>query len=238
MKKHFALLIEDNVAIAEQVAEFFAAHGWYVDYAQTGKSGVSLALDNVYDVIILDLNLPDIDGVEVCKQIKLDTKTTMPIIMLTARDAVDHKIEGFAAGADDYLTKPFNLRELIMRCQALSKRHNLHKDNRIQIAELEVELNSAQFTLNQQKLMLSPIGSKILISLAREYPRPVSRSTLLRKVWGDSPPDTDALKAHVYALRKTLNEHKHSLRLVTVPHLGYGIEVVEAKEDKDFKDEI
>jgi DNA-binding response OmpR family regulator len=230
LKKQLALLVEDNTTIAEQISEFFDAHRWEVDFAHNGKTALSLAQSNTYDVIILDLGLPDIDGVKVCQKIKQHSKVSVPIIMLTARDAVDDKIEGFAKGADDYLTKPFNLRELIMRCKALARRHHLHKQNILNIAELEIELNSSQFSLNNMPLSLTPIGSKILLVLATHYPQPVSRSALINSIWGDIPPDTDALKAHIYGLRQTLNKHTHSLRITTVMHLGYRIEIQARQE--------
>lgn len=111
------LLIEDNHRIASLIMTFIEAQGWQIDYASTGELGIKLALANTFDVIILDLNLPDVDGLEVCQKIKTQGESNTPILMLTARDAFEDKEKGFGSGADDYLTKPFDLRELALRCR-------------------------------------------------------------------------------------------------------------------------
>ena len=121
------LLIEDNRVIAQQVTEFLSAHNWHIDYADNAKHGIQLACENIFDVILLDLNLPDMDGLEVCATIKSQAQVIPPILMLTARDSFADKAAGFKQGADDYLTKPYDLRELALRCQALARRsHLLH----------------------------------------------------------------------------------------------------------------
>lgn len=232
MKSYIALLIEDNTTIAEQVVEFFGAHDWTVDYARNGQQGMTLAKQNIYDAVILDLNLPDIDGLQVCESIKQDAKAELPIIMLTARDSLDNKIEGLATGADDYLTKPFNLRELMMRCKALARRHTLHQQKVLCLAGLKINLHKHQYTWLGKTLVLTPIGGKILSALAIDHPHPVSRADLMHKIWGDSPPNSDALKAHVYSLRRTLEAETNAIRLVTVPNLGYQLEVKEPNKKK------
>ncbi len=225
MPKLSILLIEDHRIIAEQLVEFFNGHEWVVDYASCGKHGISLALTQNYDVIILDLNLPDIDGLEVCEQIKSNAKVTPPILMLTARDAFEEKVKGYGIGADDYVTKPFEFRELILRCEALSRRHNLHQNLTIEVGDLVIKQNERSAIRSGQMLKLTNIGFNILTTLALAYPQAVTRSNLIFKVWGDVPPDTDALRTHIYQLRIALDKPFNSPILTTITNVGYKLEL-------------
>ncbi len=225
MTKLSILLVEDNQTIATQLTEFFEGHNWVVDYASNGTQGIELALHQNFDVIILDLNLPDIDGLDVCNQIKQQAKVNLPILMLTARDAFEDKASGYGMGADDYVTKPFEFRELALRCQALARRHNLHKSQRIEIGELVIEQNECTAKRQEQTLKLTNIGFKILLILAQAYPQAVSRSNLVFKVWGDVPPDTDALRTHIYSLRTALDKPYNSSMLTTITNVGYKLEL-------------
>ncbi len=219
------LLIEDNVAIAKQIVEFLSAHDCDVDYAERGSQGVDLALDNIFDVILLDLNLPDVDGLKVCEQIKQDAKVIPPILMLTARDSFADKAAGFGRGADDYLSKPFDLRELLLRCQALARRNELHRSQCLKLGELELDLSQQLATREGRVLNLTSIGFQILTVLLENHPQAVSRSLLSHKLWSDSPPDSDALKSHIYSLRKALDKPFAQPMLKTVMNLGYKLEL-------------
>jgi DNA-binding response OmpR family regulator len=220
------LLIEDNHTIAKQVAEFLTAHQWQVDHAHNGKLAIQLASAQIYDVVLLDLNLPDIDGLDVCTHIKKNAPTTPPILMLTARDSFDDKFAGFKQGADDYLTKPFDLRELALRCNALTKRQNLHRPQTLTVGELTLDLNEKSALRQDTKLKLTTIGFDILAQLANAYPEPLSRSALTHFIWADEPPDSDALKSHIYALRKALDKPFSYPMLTTIMNVGYKLEVV------------
>jgi DNA-binding response OmpR family regulator len=225
VKRFSALLIEDNARIAAQVAEFFEPHDWSVDHAHTGKLGIMLACENIYDTVILDLNLPDKDGIEVCKAIRKTCPRQVPILMLTARDSTDDKIKGLATGADDYLTKPFNLRELVLRCQSLARRHQLHHEKITSLGCLILDTNQQTLTRDGKSIKLTPIGFSLLLYLVRSYPSPVSRSDLTHAIWGEEAPQSDALKSHIYALRKALDgPFTHSI-LMTMPHVGYRLDV-------------
>ena len=114
------LLIEDNMSIARQLVTFLHSHQWQVEHAATASLGLQLARQQPYDLVLLDLNLPDMDGLEVCQHLKQQLDVNIPVLMLTARDSFEDKARGFGIGADDYLTKPFDLRELALRCQALA----------------------------------------------------------------------------------------------------------------------
>ena len=221
------MLVEDNQAIAKQVVEFLSGHNWSVDYAHNGEMGIALALEQIFDVILLDLNLPDIDGLQVCETIKQSAKVIPPILMLTARDSFEDKSAGFGTGADDYLTKPFDLRELALRCKALARRVELHNKQELTIGELSIDLVSNTATRKGEELQLTSIGFQLLVILAQHYPKPVPRSVISHKLWSDSPPDSDALKSHIYSLRRTLDKPFAYPMLKTILNLGYQLEVKE-----------
>jgi DNA-binding response OmpR family regulator len=219
------LLIEDNRVIAQQVTEFLTAHNWHIDYADNAKLGIQLASENIFDVILLDLNLPDMDGLEVCATIKKQAQVIPPILMLTARDSFADKAAGFKQGADDYLTKPYDLRELALRCQALAKRSDLHQSTSLVVGNLQLTLSAKSAQVNDKECPLTTIGFSILTLLAKAYPEPISRSLIIHKIWSDSPPESDALKSHIYALRKALALHANAPHIKTVMNVGYRLEL-------------
>jgi DNA-binding response OmpR family regulator len=219
------LLIEDNVVIARQVGEFLDGHHWQVDFAYSAGLGLQLALSQTYDVILLDLNLPDGDGLEVCAAIKAKADVVPPILMLTARESFGDKAAGFNCGADDYLTKPFDLRELALRCQALARRTSLHQPKLVKLGELVLDSRTKTATREGVELGLTQIGFRILEILVASYPQPASRSYITHQLWGDDPPESDALKSHIYALRSALDKSFSSPMLKTVMSVGYKLEL-------------
>jgi DNA-binding response OmpR family regulator len=219
------LLIEDNHTIARQIGEFLSGHGWQVDFAANARLGVQLALEHVYDVILLDLNLPDKDGLVVCQKIKSCADVTPPILMLTARDSFADKAAGFHQGADDYVTKPFDLRELVLRCQALARRQTLHQPKIITLGDLELDTKNRIASRQHLTLELTNIGFCILELLVKSYPEPLSRAFISHHLWGDQPPDSDALKSHIYALRKVLDKPFDKPLLKTVMNIGFKLEL-------------
>lgn len=221
------LLIEDNLALAKQICRFLEGVGWSIDYADRGLQGVALAESNQYDVIILDLNLPDCDGLQVCQSIKQKQKKITPVLMLTARDAFEDKAKGFQQGTDDYLTKPCDLRELAMRCEALSRRPQLHSPMVVQKGNLELDLRGMGVTWNEKPVKTTKIGFKILHTLVTAYPYPVARSDLMSAVWEDEPPESNALKAHMYNVRKSLEQVCTKPLLTTISNVGYKLEGLE-----------
>lgn len=225
MEKTSILLVEDTKAIATQVYEFLEEAGAMVDYAATGKHGVELAKQNSYDVVILDVMLPDISGIEVCHQIKQYCDPTPPIIMLTARDSIQDKSDGFEAGADDYLTKPFDLIELQLRCRALAKRHALHHSSEIVIGDLVVNTKTNQAKREGKELNLSATDFAILNLLVGSYPNAVSRQQVINKIWGEDFPDSDVLRSHIYTLRRELDKPFKYTMLKTIHGIGFRLQV-------------
>ena len=219
------LLVEDNATIATQVTNFLEGLGWSVDYAGTGQLGMELACSSVFDVMILDLNLPDIDGLDVCRAIRSRCDYELPVLMLTARDAFEDKARGYGEGADDYVTKPFDLRELRLRCEALARRRSLHQNKAIELGDLYIATREKSVKRKGEQIKLTGIGYRILEELARAHPQPVTRSDLLHRIWGDTPPDSDALRSHIYSLRAALDKPFDRPLLVTLPGLGYRLDI-------------
>lgn len=215
------LLVEDNLAIAKQVAGFLEGLKWQVDFAATGQQGLDLALTHTFDVIILDLNLPDMDGLDVCQQVKQNATRVTPVLMLTARDAFTDKAKGFGQGADDYLTKPFDFRELALRVEALARRPQLHTNTQIREGHLTLDTRAKSVHWQQQPVTVTGVGFSILHKLLVEYPYPVSRSDLITHIWGDEPPESNALKSHMYSLRKALEKTSGEPLLETISSIGY-----------------
>ncbi|HEY9031445.1 MAG TPA: response regulator transcription factor [Kangiella sp.] len=224
------LLIEDNGVLARQITEFMANNGVVVDYAMTARHGTYLALSETYDLVIVDVMLPDENGFEVTKTIKKKSAIHLPILMLTSRDAIADKTEGFAAGADDYLTKPFDLQELLLRCRSLCRRHQLYQPKVLTVGQLTIDSVSRVAHRDGRMLHLGQIPFQILETLIEAYPQPVSRALLIHRIWGNEPPETDALKSHIYQLRHILDKNFDYPMLKTVTNLGYRLDLGAADE--------
>ena len=218
------LLIEDNRNLSEVMGEFFEQKGFGVDFVSDGLDGYRLACQNSYDVIVLDLNLPRMDGLQVCEKLRLEAKISTPILMLTARDAVPDKVLGFQAGADDYLIKPFAIQELEVRIRSLIRRERKQVSTAVyQVADLTLDTGSLRATRAGLELNLSPIALRLLAILMRESPRVVSRRDIEREIWGDDLPESDTLRSHLYNLRKSVDRSNDKQLLHTVQTAGYRI---------------
>ena len=215
------LLIEDNTDLANQLVNFMQGLGWQVDYAAEGKLGLQLATQQAFDVVLLDLNLPDLDGLQVCKTLLQTVDARPPVLMLTARDSFNDKASGFNAGADDYLTKPFDLRELALRCEALARRRQLFMQHTIDIGALKLCRRQHQAWWQQQPILLTSTGFQILKKLMEDHPYPSARRELISAVWPTDPPESNALKAHIYTLRKSLDAVIGRPLIHTISSIGY-----------------
>jgi DNA-binding response OmpR family regulator len=216
------LLIEDHRDIAESIVDFLEPRGYAVDYAADGITGLHLAVTHSYDVIVLDVGLPGIDGLAVCRKLREEARRDTPVLMLTARDTLEDKITGLDAGADDYLVKPFEVRELEARLRSMVRRQRgAVARETFAIGDLTLDLSTLQVRRGGQSITLTPIGFRLLAALARASPRVVSRRDLEREVWGEVPPDSDALRSHLYNLRKAIDRPFDRPLLHTVAAAGY-----------------
>lgn len=218
------LIIEDHKDIAEMLYDFFERRDYELDYASDGKMGFNLASQNEYDIILLDLMLPEMDGLDVCKRLREESKNFTPILMMTARDTLEDKIKGLEMGADDYLVKPFEILELEARVKALMRRKGqVSQQEVLQVEDLELDTGTLDVRRSGQNIYLSPIGLKILTILMKESPKVVSRNQLEHEIWGDILPDSDTLRSHMYNLRKQVDKPFENALLQTIQSRGYRI---------------
>lgn len=215
------LLVEDHRLLAETLIDYLDSRGIECDYAANGNAGLELIRENRYDAIVLDVGLPGKSGLDVCREIRSSGMRDVPVLMLTARDELDDKLIGFEAGADDYLIKPFEQRELVARVKAVVKRHRGEwAQNTLTVDGLTLDARGHRATRDGHELKLSPVGFKLLHLLARESPNVVPRAALLEAVWGDELPDTDALRSHLYNLRRAVDAPFDQPMIETVKGVG------------------
>ncbi|MBT7333302.1 MAG: response regulator transcription factor [Gammaproteobacteria bacterium] len=216
------LLVEDHRDLAETVGLFLESQGYTVDYAADGISAIQFATEEDFDVIVLDINLPGADGLEVCRHLRKEARKSTPIIMLTARDQLSDKIQGFEVGADDYLVKPFELPELAVRIEALIRRDKGDVSETIfTVGDLQLDTEREIAIRAGKRLSLSPRSFEILRVLMRKSPAVVSRRELEKEIWGDEVPDSDALRSHVYNLRRIVDKPFDRPLIATLPGRGF-----------------
>jgi DNA-binding response OmpR family regulator len=219
------LVVEDHGLLREQIVALLRDAGHVVEEAGDGRLALQMALEQPPDVLVLDLGLPGLDGIQLCRALRECTPIHVPVLMLTARDSLDDKAHGFAAGTDDYLVKPFAGEELLWRCLALSRRHRLGQPHVLALGDLRVDRHQVRAERAGQRLDLPPIAYKLLLHLAQAWPRVVTRSQLVRSLWGDEPPDSDPLRSHLYVLRQVLDKPFETPMLKTVHGVGYTLDV-------------
>jgi DNA-binding response OmpR family regulator len=215
------LIIEDNLDLSANVGEFLESRGNTVDYARDGTQGLQLAGSEGYDAVILDLGLPGLDGLTLCRRLRDTARRDVPIVMLTARDTEADKLSGFDAGADDYVTKPFSLLELQARLKALVRRASGSRGV-LQVTDLTFDLRTLLIKRGTRDITLAPTGMRILEQLMRASPGVVTREQIERTVWGDDPPGTDAaLRGHILIIRNAVDAEGETKLLHTVHGIGY-----------------
>ncbi|MDR9826802.1 response regulator transcription factor [Vibrio sp. FNV 38] len=217
------LLVEDDLDLATAVIDYFELESISCDHAANGLAGLNLIKQHRYDAVILDLNLPKMDGLEVCAHLR-EQGIDVPVLMLTARDTLDDKLKGFSSGADDYLVKPFALEELMARIMVLSRRRS-GEVNKLKVDSLELDINAQSVTRDGSSLKLSPTGIKILTALMRETPNVITREKLMQTVWGDEQPDSNSLKVHMFNLRKAVDSDPHTKLIHTISGKGFALRV-------------
>lgn len=215
------LVIEDNRDILANILDYLELKGFTVDCAQDGLSGMHLALTQFYDLIVLDIMLPGMDGYQVCQKLRQEAGNNTPIIMLTARDALDDRLKGLQAGADDYLVKPFALSELVARIEAVLRRSSGANKRMLEVADLHYNLETLEVSRAGQLLKLNPIGLKLLAVLMQRSPAVVRREALEEALWGDDIPDSDSLRSHIHQLRQTIDKPFTTPLLHTIHGVGF-----------------
>jgi len=222
MKK--ILLVEDNREVAGIIFDFFESIGMELDYADNGELGLQLALENKFDIILLDLMLPRMDGLTVCNRLR-DAGNNTPVLMLTALDNKTDMLDGYKHGADDYMTKPFDLDILEARMNALVKRYHGTVSNAvINFGSLKINQKTRQAYREDKPLALNPTTYTILELLCSKAPEIVTRQEIADKLWQENEPSNDVLRSHIYQLRNQLDKPFSSPMLTTIPKIGFRLE--------------
>jgi DNA-binding response OmpR family regulator len=215
------LIIEDNQGLATNIGEYLEAHHHIVDFADNGLSGIDRALNDDFDTIVLDINLPGLDGLELCGMLRGNAKH-VPVLMISARDTLQNRIDGYSAGCSDYLVKPFSLIELEARLVAMHRLfcHTPHEEV-LRVADLVYISGTRTLMRSGEKISLKPTTLKILIELMRSSHRVVSRIELEKTIWNDDPPDSDALRTHIYTIRSSVDKGSKNKLVHTIHGVGY-----------------
>lgn len=217
------LLIEDETRVADFVRRGLSAEGWNVDVAPDGETGLDHLEVNSYDVILLDLMLPGLQGQDVCRKLRARRNTT-PILMLTALDTPEEKVAGLRIGADDYLPKPFDFDELITRIEALNRRATGYAnpccDPRLHMGQLTFDKTSMKVTLNETEIELSKKERDLLMLFMSNPDRVLTRERILNSVWGvNEDPLTNIVDVYVGRIRRKIGPEGE--RIVTLRNVGY-----------------
>lgn len=215
------LVVEDNRDILANILDYLQLKGYSVDCAQDGLSGMHLASSGQYDLIILDIMLPGMDGYQICKRLREDARNEVPILMLTARDALEDRLKGLQAGADDYLIKPFALSELVARIEAILRRSRGSRKRQLKVADLVYDLDTLDIARSGRPLKLNPLAMKLLAILMQKSPAVVRREALEEALWGEDRPDSDSLRSHIHQLRQVVDKPFATPLLHTLHGVGY-----------------
>ncbi|MFZ9152120.1 MAG: response regulator transcription factor [Burkholderiales bacterium] len=222
------LIIEDDSTIAANLYDYFEDHGHSVDAAGDGVTGLHLAVSKTFDVIVLDLGLPGMDGLSLARKLREEAHLETPILMLTARDTLDDKLEGFSRGADDYLVKPFSLKEVEARLTAMHRSSSGRFTPRLlECGQLTLDPKTMAVTFSGNDVKLPPKCLRILELLIREPGRVISRDEIERLVWGDTQETSDTLRSHLHTLRRALTAAGGHDPVETLHGIGYRLRNIE-----------
>jgi len=221
------LVVEDERAIANVLRRGLALDGYTVEIAEGGKSALEAVRDRLPDLVVLDLMLPDMDGLEVARRLR-GAGERVPVLMLTARDGVSDRVRGLDAGADDYLVKPFSLEELLARVRALLRRAataapvNGHASEVLRFADLTIDLGTRDVRRGERHIELTAREFDLLVLFLRNPRQVLPRDLIMDRVWGeDFYGESNVLEVYVRALRTKLEEHDESRLIHTVRGVGY-----------------
>jgi len=217
------LIVEDEKKVVSFLKKGLASEGYAVDIARDGEEGLFMAKEGDYDVVILDIMLPQKDGISVCRELRAAGKN-FPIIMLTAKDAVEDRVRGLEAGADDYLTKPFSFAELLARVRALIRRHKGTAEIILKIADLSLDPGTHEVKRGGRLIPLSATEFRLLKYLMENSKRVVYRSQILENVWGyDFDPESNIVEVYIKYLRNKIDRGFKKSLIKTVPGVGYRV---------------
>lgn len=219
------LVVEDNRKVAAFIVKGLQEEAWAVDHAMNGEDALRLVAHNDYDVVVLDLMLPGISGLQVLQSVR-KSKKSLPVLILTAMDSVSDKVKGLDAGADDYLTKPFSFEELLARLRALLRRGSAQESNRLSLDDLVVDLLSREVRRGERRIVLTAKEYALLIFLLRNAGRVMSRTAIVGNVWDmqyDS--ETNVVDVLIRYLRRKIDDDSRVKLIHSVRGAGYVMKV-------------
>lgn len=218
------LIVEDNAQVMATLCDYLSLHSHTFDCAYNGEHALELLRQQAFEVVIMDITMPRLDGISAVKAIRSELALNTPILFLTARDAIQDKEAAFGAGGDDYLVKPFSLRELVLRLDALVSRGQRATSKNLQVGELSYDLYSHKVYRQGNALKLTKKQTQIVHLLMRQHPKPVTKAQILQTLWGDEEPESDALRSHMYMLRNAIDKPYEHKMLVTEYGQGYRLD--------------
>lgn len=215
------LIVEDEENMVSFIKMELEYEGYNVDVANDGRKAVSLALEKDYDVILLDLMLPGINGIEVCRRIRKEKET--PIIMLTARDSVMDKVTGLKSGADDYLAKPFAIEELIARMEVIFRRNKKEKSNsELKFKDIILDIEGRTVRRNNEVIELTNTEFQLLLMFMKNINRALTRDIIMENIWGyNSEAETNVVDVYVRYIRNKLDKNDKEKYIQTIRGVGY-----------------
>jgi DNA-binding response OmpR family regulator len=215
------LIVEDDIAIMETIVDYLDLHGHIVDCAYNGVAAISQIKTQSFDVIIMDIMMPKLNGIATVERLRNEYLINTPILFLTARDSLEDKRKAFNVGGDDYLVKPFALEELLLRIDSLGKRGQSGNKQALTVGDLYYNLQTNTLYRNNEQIKLSKIQHQMMRLLMQKFPTVVSRQQMIEQIWGDEEPPSDALRSHIYALRKVLNKGTNTNNVETLHGQGF-----------------
>jgi Response regulators consisting of a CheY-like receiver domain and a winged-helix DNA-binding domain len=226
------LYVEDEKYMALAVAQILKKNNYSVDLAHDGESGLDFALTGMYDIVILDIMLPKLDGIGVLREMRRQN-IDVPVILLTAKGEVEDKVKGLDSGADDYLAKPFQTDELLARLRALGRRKGLLlADDTLSYGDIELNYNTLNLHGNGKTFRLTKKESQLLELLIRNKGRAMSTTAIIEKLWGwDSDAEDSHVQVHIAFLRKKLGIMSLSVKIKTIYGVGYMLTLAEGADD-------
>ncbi|MFV0576525.1 MAG: response regulator transcription factor [Vibrio sp.] len=215
------LVVDDTHSVVETIMDYLELEDISADCAYNGESAIQLISENHYDVIIMDIMMPKLDGISAVKKLRDEFFCNTPILFLTAKDTLQDKIEAFQSGGDDFLNKPFAMEELCLRLHALNSRGPRLDVGNLTFADLTMNLQTDEVTRAGLPIKLSKIQRTILKLLLKHAPAAVSKEAVISEVWGEDSPLSDSLRSHIYGLRNALDKGFETSRLETIHGQGY-----------------
>lgn len=215
------LIVEDNHSIVETISDYLELMDVDIDCAYNGLAAIERLKQDHFDVVIMDIMMPKLDGINTVIQLRNDYHCDTPILFLTAKDTLDDKVNAFKAGGDDYLVKPFAMEELHMRLLALSNRGIRIDNSDLHFKDMTINIKTGTLKRQDQPIKLTPLQLKIVALLMKKAPNIVTKNEVIDTIWGEESPPSDALRSHLYAIRNAIDKQFDEPRLETIHGQGY-----------------